>query len=158
MRLWSDKDMIRFNKKYEIDHITKCWNWIAGKSKTGYGAFKLNGKQLGSHRVSWMFNKGNIPKNMQICHKCDNRSCVNPDHLFLGNAFDNMQDAYNKGRMKNTFKSAEKHINSKLNWEKVREIRYKYNNTKTSHRKLAKEYNISYHQIQMIVRNLQWKG
>lgn len=91
--------MKRFFDKIRISE-TGCWNWIASiRGKSGYGAFKLNGLVVDAHRVSWMIHKGEIQKGKFVCHTCDNRLCVNPDHLFLGTQEDNMQDCVNKGRL-----------------------------------------------------------
>ena len=79
-----------------------CWNWIGGVDKDGYGMFRgeVNGQALQrAHRFSWATaNKLQIPKYMHICHKCDNPKCVNPEHLFAGDALTNMQDKIAKGR------------------------------------------------------------
>jgi hypothetical protein len=90
--------MERFFSK--IDKTETCWVWTAGlRGKTGYGAFKLNGKVIDAHRISYELHNTVIPPGMYVCHTCDNRKCVNPNHLFLGSAKDNHQDAVNKNRI-----------------------------------------------------------
>lgn len=82
----------------EIDPITGCWNYTRSKNNKGYGWFSINGKAIGAHRASWILFKGEIPKGRIVCHRCDNPSCVNPDHLFTGTTQDNRLDCENKGR------------------------------------------------------------
>ena len=88
----------KFYERFAVDEQTGCWNWVRGKFTGGYGAISHNRKTIKAHRASYELHFGPIPKNLFVCHKCDNPSCVNPDHLFLGTASDNAKDMVSKGR------------------------------------------------------------
>lgn len=86
--------------KYVNKKESSCWEWIGSiQTKTGYGQFYLNKKNISSHRVSWILHEGEIPKGLCVLHKCDNRKCVNPDHLWIGNHKENTRDMIEKGRI-----------------------------------------------------------
>ena len=85
-----------FNNR--INKTDKCWLWTGAFTNMGYGRIAINSTRLLAHRVSWQLFKGAIPENMEICHKCDNPACVNPEHLFLGTHKDNMLDMVTKKR------------------------------------------------------------
>ena len=86
----------RFWKK--VNKSNDCWIWIGGKNRSGYGITCYNGKKILTHRAAYQFLKGSIPDKFLCLHKCDNPSCVNPQHLFVGTQQDNVKDMYEKGR------------------------------------------------------------
>ena len=94
--LITDKVLNRFWSK--VNKTDTCWLWTASSRTDGYGVIGIEGKTKSAHRVSWQLTYGDIPDGLYVCHHCDNKLCVNPNHLFLGTAKDNTQDMIQKGR------------------------------------------------------------
>lgn len=138
----------------ELGH---CWEWTACLYHDGYGSLgvKRGGRNTTAraHRISWELERGPIPTNLQVLHTCDNRRCVNPDHLFLGTHEQNMSDKVAKGRQDR----GEFHGRCKLTHSQVDEIRARYAAGDVLYRELAIEYKISKGQVGMIVRKENWK-
>ncbi len=88
----------RFESKIELIPFTDCWIWNSSLNDNGYGQIHNRGKTLKAHKVSYELYKGIIPKGMCVCHTCDNRYCVNPNHLWLGTYKDNINDMFKKNR------------------------------------------------------------
>ena len=89
----------KFWSRVDIGTTDTCWPWTRGRFPDGYGAFWLNGQNIGAHRVAYSLSTGIRPApGLQVCHRCDNPTCCNPDHLFIGTAKDNFLDSLRKGR------------------------------------------------------------
>ena len=98
-----------------------CWIWNKSKDKDGYGAIMYKSIRYKAHRASYIAFIGSIPNNMCVCHACDNPSCINPNHLFIGTHKDNLQDMSKKGRSNKSH--GVKHYKSYLSKENVLDIR-----------------------------------
>ncbi len=141
--------MVTKEKLFEKTRKNKngCILWTKSVDEGGYGKLTCNYKTVTAHRLSYTIFKGPIPKGMLVCHHCDVRRCINPDHLFLGTHRDNSLDSVKKGRFGKPIK-----LNSRL----VKDIRRKYESGRYTQENLAFEYNVSKSTIWDIVKYNHW--
>jgi hypothetical protein len=139
-----------------------CWLWTGKLDKEGRGRISIGGKggaTMIASRFSWVIAHGRtIPLGQQVCHACDNPTCVNPTHLFLGTQLDNIRDCISKGRFSPPPKliGIQNH-SAKLNERLVAIIRERYAAGGTSHLRLAKEYGVSETTIRFIIIGRIWR-
>ncbi len=135
-----------------------CWIWQKSKMRNGYGRCALGGgKVTGAHRASYAAFIGEIPNGLDVCHKCDVRPCVNPDHLFSGTRSENILDASKKNRVSRTHqRNGAAHPAAKLDDTKVADIlvRLERRETKSS---IARLYGVTDRIILLIDRRELWR-
>lgn len=133
----------------------ECWEWQGTISPNGYGHMRYRDKDYVAHRVSYEFRHGPIPSGMFACHKCDNRGCVNPDHIFIGTQADNIADMIAKGRQHKAYGSATS--GAKLNDHLVVEIRKRYATGDISQQALGREYGVDGKTINAVIARKTWR-
>lgn len=126
-----------------------CWGWRASVGSHGYGQITYLQQKYTAHRVSWELHFGSIPDGLCVLHRCDNRRCVNPNHLFLGTRKDNLEDMTAKGRRVR----GSKHGRSKLTEAEVLEIR----SSNEPQRVLAARYCVTPGAISLIKIRRNWR-
>lgn len=94
----TDSVIKRFWKYVNVGTRNECWEWTGAKTSNGYGVLSVHSRPVYAHRLSWMISNGDIQSGKCVCHHCDNPSCVNPHHLFIGSYRDNTLDMCKKGR------------------------------------------------------------
>lgn len=129
---------------------TGCWEWRKGRS-SGYGSIRISEGLFGAHRLSHIAFIGPIPDGMFVCHKCDNRKCTNPDHLFTGTAKDNVRDMIAKGRNNNgkrpsglTYRRPLAHLD-----DPIKEL----HDSGMSMRAVARKFGISHQVVSRVVKS-----
>lgn len=143
----------RFAEKIRIDPGSGCWLWTASTKQNGYGQIGAFGTMVEAHRVSWIIHCGPVPAGMQVLHECDVKTCVNPDHLFLGTAADNIADMDRKGRRRTVPVFGEAHYAAKLTADQATAIRL----DPRSQTAIARAYGISQGQVSRIKRGTKWR-
>lgn len=147
-RLWS-----RVDKSGGPD---ACWPFTGCIAPTGYGNIGIgghDGRIETTHRLAWLLTYGAIAPGLFVCHHCDNRTCCNPVHLFLGTAADNHADMVNKYRNPR----GETNGSAKLTWTQVREIRARFAQGGVSYTALAREYHVNEATIRPLIKGQTWK-
>lgn len=139
--------MNRFWSK--VEKSSGCWNWTAYRNPGGYGTIHIGGSAILAHRASWVMAKGEIPRGMCVLHRCDNRACVRPSHLFLGTLQDNNADMRGKGRMA----KGNDYPQAKLTPEIVQKILA----DARTHREIAKDYRVDASLISVIKGRKIWR-
>lgn len=158
----------RFWSKVDVKGPDECWRWLASYASTGYGQIQMSsyginiseGKDTLSkrsvtercHRVSWFLIKGTIPMGMCVCHRCDNKWCVNPNHLFLATQQENLIDKFKKGRT-----TLGRQPNAKLTKEIVVEIKRMVRENLSTKAALARKYGVSRSAIKLAVQGKNWR-
>lgn len=137
----------RFNRKFTRKGPEECWIWTGAKSVHGYGHFRVGGrkgKTVKAHRFAFEMINGPQPVTLFVCHKCDVRLCVNPNHLWIGTPSDNSKDMESKGRGRGKTKLSEMQAVSVLNDQRI-------------HRIIAEEMGISESTVRAIKKRTIWK-
>lgn len=151
---------IRFENRFAAVPDAGCWIWIGDQTASGYGRMRVEGKQVLAHRVSYELHRGFIAEGIFVCHKCDVRLCVNPDHLFLGTQKDNVTDMIQKGR--NSRSGAinpvkhERHHKAKINKQQAAEIFQLAWFSPMSQREIGEAYGLSQTNVSVIKHGLAW--
>lgn len=141
----------------KIQKSGSCWNWTGAKNQDGYGKVEsVLFKNLHSaHRIAWVLSCGEIPKGMQVLHRCDNPSCINPEHLFLGTHTDNVRDCAAKGRIRQGDRRGENSSTSPLKNFEVLQIR-EMAKSGWARSSIAKEFSVCRQSIDAIVNRKTW--
>ncbi len=138
-----------------VDKSTGCWLWLGQKNAKGYAICqrRVEGRRIqkASHYMWYVVRQEFVPVGLQLCHRCDNPGCVNPEHLFLGKLQDNADDKNSKGRQARGVKIAQ----SKLTAEKVLDIRMRFNAGESKHN-LAKAFGVSFMSIHYVITRKNW--
>lgn len=162
----TDKYKARFYSKINPPNVAGCMEWKAGRNIKGYGMFSVRYNNYASHRIAWFLVNGQIPSGMIVCHKCDNPSCCNPEHLFLGTFLDNNRDRAVKGRsyipppgerseqMKVAAARGENNGAAKLTQDDITRIRSLKNSLPQS--EIALMFKVNQSSISRILGNKRW--
>jgi hypothetical protein len=150
----------RFHQKYEKKE-SGCWEWTGAITGQGYGNIYNKTKDgeykyYNAHKASWLIHNGQIEDGKQVLHKCHNKSCVNPNHLYLGDHKQNAIDAVENDDWNTPNLEGENNPNAKLSEDDVKLIRRAYNQGEKTTKELAETYPVSRSYIYMILNEECW--
>lgn len=139
----------------KVQKTDGCWLWMGKRTAAGYGKnVRMGGRQFFAHRLAWVLTHGSIPDGMWVLHRCDNPPCVRPDHLFLGDSQDNVDDMRAKGRGPDL--RGEKSAGAVLTEAAVREIRRR-NAAGDSHAAIARDMGVHKTTVASVVQGRTWR-
>jgi len=143
----------RFASK--VDRSGECWEWTGAKDRYGRGMIHDGTRLVTAPRIAWLLSTEKMPPaDKYVCHSCDNPSCVNPAHLWLGTNSENMLDAFRKGRIVRPRREA--HPNAKLTMDLADEIRSRYAAGGMTKAALAREYGLSAPVVSQVTLRRCW--
>lgn len=151
-------------KEFLLARISKddggCWNWTGYVHHRSYALISVERgrRKIAAHRLSYEVFIGQVRSGMFVCHRCDNKRCINPEHLFLGTHADNMRDMSRKGRARGAVRPGESNGSARLGESQVREIRAIYSLGGVTQPGLAARFGVSRSNISAIVRRETWRS
>lgn len=146
---------LRFWQKVKILSNNDCWEWQGSKYYNGYGQFYKRPMKIVAHRMAYELTFGK--SKLLVCHKCDNRGCVNPNHLFLGTYSENFADMDSKGRRNPADTKGIKNGRALVTEDQILSMRELYAKGNISIIKLGKKFGVSETQTGRIIRRESWK-
>jgi hypothetical protein len=135
-----------------VDRSGECHVWTGCKTKNGYGRFQVGGRVRRAHRMAWELANGPVPSGLVVCHHCDNPTCVNLTHLFIGTTQDNVSDKVSKGR----HARGEMIARAKMTAEKVQVLRFLRSATTLRLDDLAMLFGLSFGGVRSILDGRCW--
>lgn len=161
---YDEKTVAKFWERVIRGGPDECWIWVGSRHRSGYGQFTFRQggikKTMRAHRMSYELSKGQIKDGLEVCHNCpcgDNKSCVNPAHLYAGTHKENMMDTVLKGQWRPSGAVGERHGMHKIRISDVAAIRSEYTGMRGEQTRLAAKYGLGRNAISSILSRKTWK-